>query len=84
MVSAYHVYLEKLYNVEELGHQTNSNNYVIDDQLESAVHLNDVCFRYIDSETKTFEKINISSEPFVVQRFCVILQQCLYGRCQFA
>ena len=59
MVSAYHVYLEKLYNVEELGHQTNSNNYVIDDQLESAVHLNDVCFRYIDSETKTFEKINI-------------------------
>ena len=59
MVSAYHVYLEKLYNVEELGKKTNSDNYIIDNNLDSAIHLKDVCFKYIDSETKTFEKINL-------------------------
>ena len=58
MVSAYHVYLEKLYNVEELG-QKQIVTTILLITLDSAIHLKDVCFKYIDSEIKTFEKINL-------------------------
>ena len=65
MVSAYHVYLEKLYNVEELGQKTNSDNYIIDNNLDSAIHLKDVCFKYIDSETKTFEDKSKNTKKYM-------------------
>ena len=59
MVSAYHVYLEKLYNVEELDQKINHKNYIVDKSAYSAVEFKDVTFQYFNAESPTFEKLNL-------------------------
>ena len=59
MVSAYHVYLEKLYNVEELDQKINHKNYIIDKSANSVVEFKNVTFQYFNAESPTFEKLNL-------------------------
>lgn len=59
MVSAYHVYLEKLYNVEELDQKINHKNYIVDKSANSVVEFKNVTFQYFNSESPTFEKLNL-------------------------
>lgn len=59
MVSAYHVYLEKLYNVEELDQKINHKNYIVDKSANSVIEFKNVTFQYFNSESPTFEKLNL-------------------------
>lgn len=61
-VSAFHVYLEKLYEIEQNKGFVFPENYVVNnDELneEIAIKLNNVSFKYLGSDNYLFEDINL-------------------------
>lgn len=61
VLTAYHVYLEKLYLFEEINNNSNINNFSIEtiDKV-NAVTFNEVFFNYFGSEENLFNNLNFS------------------------
>ena len=62
LVSAYHVYLEKLFLLEKNKEIVQTANFVIDENIEDsiAIQVNNLEFRYFNSELNIFENLNFS------------------------
>ena len=60
LVSAFHLYLEKLYNLDELDQTKNHKNYVINKDSKHIVEFEDVTFRYFNAESPTFVNLNLN------------------------
>lgn len=60
-VSSYHVYLEKLYEIETNKKNINSDNFEIneDDESNIAIKVNNLNFKYLGMEKYMFENINL-------------------------
>ena len=60
-VTAFHVYLQKIKEIESNKEFVNENNFEIENKLEEeiAIKVNDVDFKYLGSEDYLFEKLNI-------------------------
>jgi len=62
LVSAYHVWIEKLYNVLTSQEKINFDNFQLVDEIsekKEAVKFNNVNFRYFNSESNIFDNLNI-------------------------
>ena len=62
LVSAYHVYLEKLFYLKENRANFQKNNFEINSNLENenAIKFEDVDFCYFNSDTYIFENLNLN------------------------
>ena len=61
VLSAYHVYLEKLYQIEQNRGDKNINNFVIsDDENDEIIKFQNVSFKYFDSNKYIFEDLNLN------------------------
>jgi len=62
LVSAYHVYLEKLFLLEKNKEIVQTSNFVIDKNIEDsiAIQINDLDFKYFNSDVNIFENLNFS------------------------
>ena len=61
VLSAYHVYLEKLYQIEQNRGDKNINNFVIsDDENDEIIKFQNVSFKYFDSDKYIFEDLNLN------------------------
>ena len=62
LVSAYHVYIEKLFLLEKNKEIVQTTNFVIDENIEDqiAIQVNNLEFRYFNSEVNIFENLNFS------------------------
>ena len=61
-VSAFHVYLEKLYEIEQNKGFVFPENYVVNNEElkdEIAIKLNNVSFKYLNSDDYLFQDINL-------------------------
>ena len=60
-VSSFHVYLEKLYDIEKDKEDVNFSNFQINTNLDKnlAVQIRDVSFKYLGSNQAMFNNINI-------------------------
>ena len=60
-VSAFHVYLEKLYEIEKYKEFVYPDNYKLSDKLESnvAIEFENVSFKYLGSDFYLFEDLNL-------------------------
>lgn len=61
LVSAYHVYLEKLFLIEKNKTNVNLNTFKINKQLENniAIKFSNVSFKYFESKEEIFENLNL-------------------------
>ena len=61
-VSSFHVYLEKLHEIEKNKKFVTASNFIVDTELneETAVVIKNVSFRYLGSEENMYEDLNIS------------------------
>ncbi len=62
LVSAYHVYLEKLFLLEKNKEIVQTSNFVIDKNIDDsiAIQINNLDFKYFNSEVNIFENLNFS------------------------
>lgn len=62
LVSAYHVYLEKLFLLEKNKEIVQTTNFVIDENIEDsiAIQVNNLDFKYFNSDVNIFENLNFS------------------------
>ena len=61
VLSAYHVYLEKLYQIEQNRGDKNINNFVIsDDENDEIIKFQNVSFKYFDSNKYIFEDLTLN------------------------
>ena len=61
VLSAYHVYLEKLYQIEQNRGNKNISNFVIsDDENHEIIKFQNVSFKYFDSDIYIFEDLNLN------------------------
>jgi ABC-type multidrug transport system fused ATPase/permease subunit len=61
LVSAFHVYLEKLYNLEiDTNKSSVINKLKVDTSLNHAVVFKDVSFKYFNASENTFENLNLT------------------------
>ena len=62
LVSAYHVYLEKLFLLEKNKEIVQTSNFVIDENIDDsiAIQINNLDFKYFNSEVNIFENLNFS------------------------
>ena len=61
-VSAFHVYLEKLYEIEKNKDDITSENFVVDNSVESnvAVSLENISFKYLGTEEGMFNELSLT------------------------
>lgn len=61
-VSSFHVYLEKLYEIEKNKKFVTASNFIVDTELkeETAIVFKNVSFRYLGSEVEMFQNLNIT------------------------
>ena len=63
ILTAFHVYIEKLFEIESNRGLENSRNFIINNEYEDsnyAVKIENVEFRYFNSEEDTFKNLNIN------------------------
>lgn len=63
ILSAFHVYIEKLYEIESNRGMENSKNYIVNKNKKNsnlAVKIENVEFRYFNAEKNTFDDLNIN------------------------
>ena len=61
VLSAYHVYLEKLYQIEQNRGDKYINNFIIsDDENDEIIKFQNVSFKYFDSDKYIFEDLNLN------------------------
>ncbi len=61
VLTAYHVYLEKLYLFEDYSEKYNISSFTTDSSLKSEfIVFDDVEFKYFDSEENIFENLNLT------------------------
>ena len=61
VLSAYHVYLEKLYQIEQNRGDKNINNFIIsEDENDQIIKFQNVSFKYFDSDKYIFEDLNLN------------------------
>ena len=60
-VSAFHVYLEKLYEIEKNKDDITSENFVVDNSVESnvVVSLENISFKYLGTEEGMFNELSL-------------------------
>lgn len=61
-VSSFHVYLEKLYEIEKNKKFVTASNFIVDTELkeETAIVFKNVSFRYLGSEVEMFQNLNLT------------------------
>ena len=60
VLSAYHVYLEKLYQIEQNRGNKYINNFIIsEDENDQIIKFQNVSFKYFDSDKYIFEDLNL-------------------------
>ncbi len=61
-VSAFHVYLEKLYEIEKNKDDITSENFVVDNSVKSnvAVSLENISFKYLGTEEGMFNELSLT------------------------
>jgi len=61
VLSAYHVYLEKLYQIEQNRGNKYVNNFIIsEDENDQIIKFQNVSFKYFDSDKYIFEDLNLN------------------------
>ena len=61
VLSAYHVYLEKLYQIEQNRGNKYINNFIIsEDENDQIIKFQNVSFKYFDSDKYIFEDLNLN------------------------
>ncbi len=61
VLSAYHVYLEKLYQIEQNRGNKYINNFIIsEDENDQIIKFKNVSFKYFDSDKYIFEDLNLN------------------------
>ena len=61
LVSSFHVYLDKFYNLENQALSVeNKNKITINNNLDNAIEFKNVQFRYFNSNENTFENLNLN------------------------
>ena len=60
-ISAFHVYLEKLYEIEKYKESVYPENYIFDEDLDKdvAIEFKDVSFKYLGSDFYLFDDLNL-------------------------
>ena len=61
-VSSFHVYLEKLYEIEKNKDLVYSENYILNPENQHSVEFQNVSFKYLGSDELLFENINLIIE----------------------
>ena len=65
ILTAFHVYIEKLYEIESNRGMENSKNFIVSSENldeKTAVEINNVSFSYFNSEQENFNKLNLKIE----------------------
>ena len=61
-VSSFHVYLEKLYEIEKNKDLVYSENYILNPENQNSVEFQNVSFKYLGSDELLFENVNLIIE----------------------